>query len=152
MDIKDDSSPNSLTQSPPPADKKHVKFINDLGEIYRPEPWSGEIPCNKRSLSRASYGSINYHSILKKPTKFWSKKIGREKGYLYGSECRSLRTRIRLRSGFSPAEISGRQKLSPLVCLLGCFTVMVLIFLWFLTGGDNHSHMHRDFEVTSNQI
>lgn len=147
VDLKGDCPPSQLIGSTAPPDKKHVKFVDDLGGICRPEPWSGEINCDERSPAnhpyRASYGSINHHSILKEPSPCWSNKVGKEKS-LHGYTNGPRRIRIRLRRGFSSADISERQKLSPLVCLLGSFAVMVIVFLWFLNGGDSHLHKHKE--------
>jgi len=147
------------TRSAVPLEKKHVKFAEIDVEnihIYQPTDWNGEINCHHHYPGnfphRATYGAINPPSILREPTPTFPVKMSTaESLYDYINhttqiESRKSRIRIPLRAGLTPAEVTERQKISPLVCLSASSLAMFVLFLWFLSGGDFHEHKHGDFE------
>lgn len=148
------------TRSTAPLEKKHVKFAEIDVEnihIYQPTDWGGELDCHHHYPGnfphRATYGTINPPSILREPTPTFPVKMSTEESlYDYVNhvtplESRKPRTRMPLRTEFTPTEIAERQKISPLVCLSASSLTMFVLFLWFLSGGDFSEHNHKDFEL-----
>ncbi|KAF8451653.1 hypothetical protein BGX38DRAFT_1141986 [Terfezia claveryi] len=158
IDQNHNSCPRA-TQPTAPLEKKHVKFAEIDVEnihIYQPSDWGGEIDSHhhypENFPHRATYGTINPPSILREPTSAFPVKMSTEESlydhanHVTPMESRKPRARIPLRTGFTPMETTGRQKISPGVCLSASSLTMFVLFLWFLSGGDFSEHKHKDFE------
>jgi len=136
--------------SPPP----HYNSLHYYSPLLStgPHDWTRDLYCKhvRGNLpNRTAYGAVNSPSPLRPPPRCFSYKLEKQEiicspWYTSHPEARKQRTRKQLRKDFTDSEFSESQKLSPLLCLLGSLTVMLLLFLWFLSGGDVHQHHHKE--------
>jgi len=157
IETKEDLPPQSTQPIPPPSDKKHVKFVEvitgDFNKLsaWRPGHYPGRFP------HRTPYGAINLPSAFRCPSKAASYKMGKGDhmyNFSYGTHSahtntRKLRKRIRLKGGYTCGR-SKRLQLSPIAWLFASIVALLLLFLWFLSGGDCHRHNHKAYDLGEN--